>query len=158
MDFETGKVQINKTTQYAYGEIFEKWTKTANSERINYISKTPLELLKKWQKEQLKQKMLLGSKWQGSKKIFTTDYGYDIHLDTPSKILGKIINKYGLKKITFHGLRHTNVTLMIAKVFKLRLLVEKLGIQVYKQLIEFILTSLKMNLKMFLMFWKNFLL
>ena len=24
VDFETGRVQINKTTQYAYGEIFEK--------------------------------------------------------------------------------------------------------------------------------------
>lgn len=47
VDFETGRVQINKITQYAYGKIFEKGTKTANSERINYISKTTLELLKK---------------------------------------------------------------------------------------------------------------
>lgn len=127
VDFETGRVQINKTTQYAYGEIFEKGTKTANSERINYISKTTLELLKKWQKEQLKQKMLLGSKWQGSKRIFTTDYGSDIHPDTPSKILGKIINKYGLKRITFHSLRHTNVTLMIAKGIQTQIISRKVG-------------------------------
>ncbi len=127
VDFETGRVQINKTTQYAYGEIFEKGTKTANSERINYISKTTLELLKKWQKEQLKQKMLLGSKWQESKRIFTTDYGADIHPDTPSKILGKIINKYGLKRITFHGLRHTNVTLMIAKGIQTQIISRKVG-------------------------------
>lgn len=127
VDFETGRVQINKTTQYAYGEIFEKGTKTANSERINYISKTTLELLKKWQKEQLKQKILLGSKWQGSKRIFTTDYGSDIHPDTPSKILGKIINKYGLKRITFHSLRHTNVTLMIAKGIQTQIISRKVG-------------------------------
>lgn len=127
VDFETGRVQINKTTQYAYGEIFEKGTKTANSERINYISQTTLEVLKKWQKEQLKQKMLLGSKWQGSKRVFTTDYGADIHPDTPSKILGKIINKYGLKKITFHGLRHTNVTLMIAKGIQTQIISRKVG-------------------------------
>ena len=127
IDFQTGRVQINKTTQYAYGEIFEKGTKTANSERINYISQTTLEVLKKWQKEQLKQKMLLGSKWQGSKRVFTTDYGADIHPDTPSKILGKIINKYGLKKITFHGLRHTNVTLMIAKGIQTQIISRKVG-------------------------------
>ena len=36
VDFETGKVQINKTTQYAYVEIFEKGPKTANSERITF--------------------------------------------------------------------------------------------------------------------------
>lgn len=101
IDFETGRVQINKTTQYAYCEIFEKGTKTANSERINYISQTTIEILKKWQKEQLQQKFLLCSKWQGSKRVFTTDYGADIHPDTPTKILGKIINKYGLKKDYF---------------------------------------------------------
>ena len=127
VDFETGRVQINKTTQYAYGKIFEKGTKTANSERINYISKTTLELIKKWQKEQLKQKMILGSKWQGSKRIFTIDYGSDIHPDTPSKILDKIINKYGLKKITFHGLRHTNVTLMIANGIQTQIISRKVG-------------------------------
>lgn len=127
VDFEAERVQIIKTTQYAYGKIFEKGTKTANSERINYISKTTLELLKKWQKEQLKQKMLLGSKWQGSKRIFTTDYGADIHPDTPSKILGKIINKHGLKRITFHGLRHTNVTLMIAKGIQTQIISRKVG-------------------------------
>ena len=62
IDLDSGRLEINKTTQYAYGEIYEKGTKTVNSERVNYISKTTLELLKKWQKEQLKQKMLLGSK------------------------------------------------------------------------------------------------
>jgi integrase len=127
IDFETGRVQINKTTQYAYGEIFEKGTKTANSERVNYISQTTIEILKKWQKEQLKQKLLLGSKWQGSKRVFTTDYGADIHPDTPTKILGKIIDKYGLKKITFHGLRHTNVTLMIAKGIQTQIISRKVG-------------------------------
>lgn len=71
--------------------------------------------------------MLLGSKWEGSKRVFTTDYGADIHPDTPSKILGKIINKYGLKKITFHGLRHTNVTLMIAKGIQTQIISRKVG-------------------------------
>lgn len=127
IDFETGRVQINKTTQYAYGEIFEKGTKTANSERVNYISQTTIEILKKWQKEQLEKKLLLGSKWQGSKRVFTTDYGTDIHPDTPSKILGKIIKKYNLKKITFHGLRHTNVTLMIAKGIQTQIISRKVG-------------------------------
>lgn len=71
--------------------------------------------------------MILGFKWQGSKRIFTTDYGSDIHPDTPSKILDKIINKYGLKKITFHGLRHTNVILMIDKGIQTQIISRKVG-------------------------------
>lgn len=45
-----------------------------------------LDILKQWRKEQLQQKLLLGSKWEGSNRVFTTDYGADIHPDTPTKI------------------------------------------------------------------------
>lgn len=93
IDFETRRVEINKTTQYAYGKVFEKGTKTEHSERVNYISDTTVQILKKYQKQQLKQKLLLGSKWQGSKRIFTTEYGADIHSDTPTKILDQVIKK-----------------------------------------------------------------
>lgn len=127
IDFETGRVQINKTTQYAYCEIFEKGTKTANSERVNYISQTTIEILKKWQKEQLQQKFLLCSKWQGSKRIFTTDYGADIHPDTPTKIFKKILKKYNLREIKFHSLRHTTVSLMIRKGIQPQLISRKVG-------------------------------
>ena len=38
-----------------------------------------------------------------------------MHPDTPTKMLANIIAKYKLKKIIFHSLRHTNVSLMISK-------------------------------------------
>lgn len=127
IDFETHRVEINKTTQYAYGKIFEKGTKTEHSERVNYISDTTVQILKKYQKQQLKQKLLLGSKWQGSKRIFTTEYGADMHPDTPTKILDQVIKKHNLKRITFHGLRHTNVTLMISKGIQTQIISRKVG-------------------------------
>ena len=127
VDFETRRVEINKTTQYAYGKIFEKGTKTEHSERVNYISDTTVQILKKYQKQQLKQKLLLGSKWQGSKRIFTTEYGADMHPDTPTKILDQVIKKHNLKRITFHGLRHTNVTLMISNGIQTQIISRKVG-------------------------------
>ena len=63
---------------------------------------------------QSEQKMLLGSKWNGSKRVFTTDFGDDMHPDRPYKILKHIIKKYNLKDITFHGLRHTSISLQIS--------------------------------------------
>lgn len=38
-----------------------------------------------------------------------------MHPDTPSQIFQRIIKKYNLKRITFHELRHTSISLMIAK-------------------------------------------
>lgn len=61
------------------------------------------------------------------KRIFTTNNGSDIHSDTIIKTLDKVIQKYGLKRITFYGLRHTNVTLMISKGIQTQIISRKVG-------------------------------
>lgn len=71
-----------------------------------------------------------------------------MHPDTPTKILDQIIKKHNLKRITFHRLRHTNVTLMISKGIQTQIISRKIVHSRCKLLIEFILISLKMNLKM----------
>lgn len=73
-----------------------------------------IQVLKKYKPEQDQQRLLLGNKWQNSNRVFTTDYGEDMHPDTPYKILKHIIKKYDLKDITFHGLRHTSISLQIS--------------------------------------------
>lgn len=62
INFNQGKVKINKSLQYINGKIFEKETKTENSDRVNYITKTTIDILKKYHKEQLQKKLILGSK------------------------------------------------------------------------------------------------
>lgn len=128
IDFNKSTISINKTTHYLkdYG-TFEKDTKTSNSNRIIYISKTTLELLKKYQKQQLENKMRLGSKWKNSKRVFITDYGADMHPDTPSQILNKIIKKHNLKRITFHGLRHTSISLQISSGIQAQIISKRAG-------------------------------
>ena len=127
IDLKTGKVSINKTTQYIDRHIFEKETKTENSNRINYISKSTIDILKKYRQEQLIKQMKLGSKWEKTNRVFTNEFGGNIHPDTPTKILDKIIKKYNLKRITFHGLRHTNVSLMISKGIQVQIISRKVG-------------------------------
>lgn len=128
IDFNKSTININKTTQYLkdYG-IFEKDTKTSTSNRIIYISKTTLDLLKKYQKQQLENKMRLGSKWQNSKRVFTTDYGADMHPDTPSQILERVIKRHNLKRITFHGLRHTSISLQISSGIQAQIISKRAG-------------------------------
>lgn len=103
IDFDKSLIVVNKTTQYLpnYG-IYEKSTKSETSNRTIYITDSTRQILKKYQVEQLQKRILLGDKWQNSNRVFTTDYGADMHPDTPSKILEKLIKKYNLKRITFH--------------------------------------------------------
>lgn len=50
-----------------------------------------------------------------------------MHPDTPTKILNQVIKKHNLKRITFHVLRHTNVTLMIFKGIQTQIISRKVG-------------------------------
>lgn len=128
IDFNNSTININKTTQYVSGYgAFEKETKSENSNRVVYIANTTLKVLKRYKAQQDKQKLLLGSKWKNSIRVFTTDYGADMHPDTPSKILEKIIKKYDLKKISFHGLRHTSISLQITSGIQSQIISKRAG-------------------------------
>lgn len=128
IDFKKSTIDINKVTQYVTGYgIFEKTTKSDTSNRMVYITPTTLQILKKHKSEQDKQKLLLGNKWQNSNRVFTTDYGGDMHPDTPSKILEKLIKKYDLKRITFHGLRHTSISLQITSGIQSQIISKRAG-------------------------------
>lgn len=128
IDFEKSLIHINKTTQYLpdYG-IFEKGTKSETSNRNIYITDTTINVLRKYRISQNEKKLLLGEKWGNSKRVFTTEAGADMHPDTPSKILEKIIKKYNLKRITFHGLRHTSVSLQIAGGTQIQIISKRAG-------------------------------
>ena len=127
VDLETGKVVINKTTQYIDKHIYEKETKSVNSDRINFINPYTIELLKRYKKDQLEKQLQLGSKWLKSNRVFTTDFGGNILPVTQRKILKKVIKKYNLRYITFHGLRHTGISHMIARGFQAQIISRKVG-------------------------------
>ncbi len=128
IDFEKSTININKATQYVAGYgTFEKSTKTDTSNRIIYIAPTTMQILRQYKKEQYKQQMLLGSEWKNSKRVFTTDYGEDMHPDRPYKILKQIIKKYNLKDITFHGLRHTSISLQINSGIQTQIISKRAG-------------------------------
>lgn len=128
IDFENCTIDINKTTQYVAGVgTFEKETKSETSNRKIYITNTTVQLLKKYRQEQLENKMLLGSKWGNSKRVFTTNDGYDMHPNTPSKILDIVIKKYNLKRINFHALRHTSISLQISSGIQAQIISKRAG-------------------------------
>ena len=128
IDFNKRTLKINKSVQYTTElGIFEKTTKTQSSDRVIYLSDKTINILKEYRKEQLENKLKLGSKWENSRRIFTTPLGGDMHPDTPSQILEKIIKKYELKKISFHGLRHTSISLQISSGIQSQIISKRAG-------------------------------
>lgn len=128
IDFKNCTININKSTQYISGKgIFEKSTKTETSNRLIYVSDITIKVLKKYKTEQLEHRIKLGSLWENSKRVFTTDTGGDMHPDTPSTIFKRILNRHKLPLISFHALRHTSISLQIASGIQAQIISKRAG-------------------------------
>ena len=69
----------------------------------------------------------MGDLWQEHNKILTRDDGCPIGYSTLSQWFAKWLKKEGLPHLQFHGLRHTNGTLMIAGDIDIAAVSEHLG-------------------------------
>ncbi|MBE5822100.1 MAG: hypothetical protein E7311_05920 [Clostridiales bacterium] len=50
-----------------------------------------------------------------------------MHPDRPYKVLKHIIKKYNLKDISFHGLRHTSISLQISSGIQTQIISKRAG-------------------------------
>lgn len=128
IDFKEGFVSISKANQYLASKgIFEKDPKTDSSVRIVAIPKVVVELLEKYKVWYNKQKAKCGDLWIDSNKLFVQWNGKPMHPDTITDWFGKFIKRKKLPPITFHGLRHTNATLLVSKNVDIAIVASRLG-------------------------------
>ena len=77
-------------------------------------SKTVMNLLKQYRNQQLEQKLKLGTAWQNEPYVFVLDDGTPISPNLPYKWFVNFLERHNLPKITFHQLRHTIASILIA--------------------------------------------
>lgn len=116
IDFRNGIVSINRSSQYlADTGVFTKVPKTESSIREVAIPDFVISLLEEYKLWYEEQKSLYGELWIDSNRLFVQADGKPMHPSTISKWFVKFIGQIGLPVINFHGLRHTNATLLIAQ-------------------------------------------
>ena len=128
VDFKNKEISINKASQYIPElGIYTKDPKTASSYRNVSIPDSVIEILQEYKIWYESQKDLYGELWIESNKLFVQSDGKPMHPDTLSKWLGKFIQKIGLPVINFHGIRHTNATLLISQNVDVAVVAARLG-------------------------------
>ena len=106
---------INQNTIYASGfGIVTKGTKTQNSNRTISIPKIMVEILSEYKAWWDNEKANIGDLWANTDKLFVQWNGKDMCGSTLAEWLKQWEIKHGLKIVTPHGLRHTNITMQIA--------------------------------------------
>ena len=128
INFKDGIVNINRSSQYlAEKGVFTKTPKTESSIRDVAIPEFVVTLLEEYKCWYDNQKALFGELWYDSNRLFVQTDGKPMHPSTISKWFEKFVEQIGLPVINFHGLRHTNATLLISQNIDVSVVAARLG-------------------------------
>lgn len=128
VDFKNGIISINRSSQYlADMGIFTKVPKTESSIREIAIPEFIISLLEEYKLWYEEKKSIYGELWTNSDRLFVQADGKPMHPSTISKWFVKYVGQIGLPVINFHGLRHTNASLLVAQNIDIAVISARLG-------------------------------
>ena len=128
VDFKNGIISINRSSQYlANMGVFTKVPKTESSIREIAIPEFIISLLEEYKLWYEEQKSIYGELWTNSDRLFVQVDGKPMHPSTISKWFVKYVGQIGLPVINFHGLRHTNASLLVAQNIDIAVISARLG-------------------------------
>ena len=128
INFKDGIVCVNRSSQYlAEKGVFTKTPKTESSIREVGIPDFVVSLLEEYKLWYDNQKEFCGELWTDSDRLFVQADGKPMHPSTISKWFVKYVAQIGLPVINFHGLRHTNATLLISQNIDVAVVAARLG-------------------------------
>lgn len=128
VDLKNSSITVRQASQYVSSiGIYTKDPKTETSNRVIRIPDSITKLLKDYKRKQSKKRLKLGDKWQNTNRLFVQWNGSPMHPDTITKWFRQFLEDKNLPHITFHGLRHTHATLLIAQGLDVRTVSNRLG-------------------------------
>ena len=118
IDFEKKTIFVDKTLSYANRTWFLSSPKTTRSTRTISMDDMVVELLLKHREEQDKEKAIVGAAWAHPEMVFTTCLGQWYDRNRLNDQFQRYIQDHreALEldhKMTVHGLRHTNASLLL---------------------------------------------
>lgn len=129
IDFKKQKLSIRHTLHWLKGGTFELAPpKTQNSLRVIPLSPKLLSLLKKHKVQQDQERLAAGPAWNDHGFVFTNKLGNTLeHNNVYKRDFKPLVEKAGVPKIRFHGLRHTYATLCLERGMHVKVLSSRLG-------------------------------
>lgn len=111
VDFKKQTISISKTFDYKHTYQF-KPTKNRSSMRTVKVDADTMDYLKKWKVYQAQYLLKTGVR-NKLNLIFFNLLGKPISNNAPNKVLRNACKKLEIQSITFHGLRHTHISILL---------------------------------------------
>ncbi|HUW79248.1 MAG TPA: site-specific integrase [Candidatus Nanopelagicaceae bacterium] len=127
VDFELSRVSIVQSVQKIAGKIYFDTVKTDASKRAVSLDRDAAIMLRELRKDQLKQRLVMGSAWAEHNLVFTGPTGEPLYPDRITRAFSTEVLRLKLPVITLHGLRHTWATIALREGIHPKLVQERLG-------------------------------
>lgn len=128
IDFEKKTLQVKRSIYKIAGEkAQEKLPKSKNGIRSMSIPQRLCDTLLEYKKYQDSYKAFFEDQWQENGYIFTEATGLVMNPQTPTKQFSKFLKRHGIRKLKFHGLRHTSATLLLSSGCDIKTVSQRLG-------------------------------
>ena len=114
VDLDAGHLRVERSLGEAGDELYFKEPKSNAGRRSVSLAPFVIEVLREYRKEQLELRMALGQgRMADDALLFSTIEGGPISPDKLSRDWANLVRSGGLPHISFHGLRHSNVSMLI---------------------------------------------
>ena len=114
VDFDAGTIRIEETRLYAGGAVYNDEPKTKSSRRTITLGVNAVAALQRARAIQTSEAEALDGDWGDSGYVFTEATGQPLNPDCISERFRRDVDHAGVRRIKFHGMRHTFATITLA--------------------------------------------
>ncbi|HZU05719.1 MAG TPA: site-specific integrase [Chloroflexota bacterium] len=127
VDFARGTLTVRYQLQRVEGRLQLVEPKTARSRRTIALPPPVVEVLRRHRARQLEERLQAGAAWQDSGLVFTSTIGTPLEPRNVVRHFHGLLAKAGLPRRSFHQLRHTAASLLLAQGVDIRVVQQVLG-------------------------------
>jgi integrase len=124
LDLKAGRLTVNQSLERLQGKTVFKAPKTRQSRRTITLPALTVEALAKHRRTQAEESLAQGRK---PELVFANADGSPLDPDSVTKGFDKLIRAAGVRRITFHGLRHTHISHQLMDGVHVKVVSERAG-------------------------------
>jgi len=127
IDLEKRTIAVNRSLQRVEGRLTELETKTAKSRRVLAAPEAVIAALRRHRARQAQERLTPGPDWHDGDLVFTTELGTPLDPRNLIRSYKRILKNEKMRSVSFHTLRHSAASLLLAQGVELRTIMEILG-------------------------------
>ncbi len=127
VDLDKGRLRIVQTITQTRSKVTIGEPKTSSGRRSIALDNATIDVLRDHRKAMLEERLLVGPDFSDEGLVFHHPDGACLRPDAVSAQFLRRVGRYGLPRLTLHGLRHTWATLALEQGIHPRVVQERLG-------------------------------